>query len=202
MNRPPKLSYVERNKKYPYTFSDAIRFGPKFAKFGLKEPAIAKDYALEFLEITKNLIEENYDIVDCLVRFVDDEFCSYGEVELIKNGNIVLEDMKKWEDYYLSGKGKARREICKDLIDNCSLHMKLKHKKGRPRLTVNSYLVENSDKKGEFQLRHSIIGRYDEKRKTFVTCSKSAWTDGYGNTNKKIKKKKKKKKAANSQINN
>ena len=138
----PLSEYELRKIKYPYSFRDAIGYkGGKIAGRGLKEPEVAEEYALELLNITSNLLNDNYKIIDCLARFIDDEFCSYGEMELIKNGELISEGIEKWKDYYLKGHGIKKRTVCKDLIDDCVLHMKLEHIKGRPHLLDKDYRI-------------------------------------------------------------
>lgn len=162
-------TYELRKEKYPYSFRDGINSGTMFSKTGLKEPAIAEEYMLEFFNITKNLLEGNYKIIDCLATFIDDDFGSYGEMEIVKDGQWISEGIEKWKDYYLNGPGRNKREKCKDLIDICVLHMNLKHIKGKPSLKMDSYWVSNETdrikkKKNKFHL-HNWSGVWVAKNK-------------------------------------
>lgn len=180
-NKKYLSTYELMKSKYPYSFSDSIGYkGAKFAGTGLKEPKIAGDYALELFNIAKKLIENNYEIIDCLATFTDDEGCSYGEMELVKNGKQTSEGIKKWNDYYLLGEGRYRREEFKDLISDCTLNMKLKHIEGRPFLSVDSYHITNDTIKkkiikSKYKLYHSICGAFDFKTGEFVKCNRGAW---------------------------
>lgn len=155
--------------KYPYTFRDSISHeGGIVAGFGLKEPELAESYALELLQIVSNLLENNYKIIECLARFIDDENCSYGEMELIKEGKQISEGIEKWKDYYLKGPGITKRTKAKDLIDLCILHMKLEHIEGRPYLRDTSFYIVNKHKK---------------KNKSKILKNQFELCFGYNNTN-------------------
>lgn len=172
-------SYELMKKRYPYSFYDSIMYkGAKFAGLGLKEPKIAEEYVLELFNITKDLLEGNYRIVDCLATFSDDDYGDYGEMELIKAGEWTSEGIEKWKEYYLNGPGVKKREVSKDLIDRCTLHMNLEHIKGRPFLAVDSYHVSNKkDKKknNKYYLYHRIGGYFNNKTGEYVALKKSAW---------------------------
>lgn len=184
-----RSTYEERKMKYPHSFYDAIGYrGAKFAGLGLKEPKIAGKYALELLSITSKLLKGNYEIIDCLATFSDDEGCSYGEMELIKSGKRISEGIEKWNNYYLKGPGLSRRTVNKDLISRCTLHMNLKHVNGKPRLTVDSYRIRDTKTKSKYELYHSMVGRFDLKTGKFIEYNKSAWTQQGLQNNKKTKK--------------
>lgn len=188
-----KLStYEQRKLKYPYSFHDGITLSKetKVAGLGLKEPDVAEDYALELLNITEELLEGNYRIIDCLATFSDDDYGNYGQMELIKNGQRFDDDIERWKDYYLRGEGRRKRDICKDLISRCTLHMNLEHVKGRPFLSVTDYQIWNlsskeiksnkSKKKSRnkrFKLHHSMGGRLDFKTGKFIEYNRNAWCD-------------------------
>lgn len=171
-----RSTYEELKSKYPYEFRDAVGYkGGRIAGTGLKEPEVAEEYALEMLDITRNLLGGNYKIIECLARFIDDEFCSYGEMELVRNSEQISEGIEKWKDYYLKGPGIRKRTVCKDLIDDCVLHMKLEHIKGKPHLIGTSYCIINKKSRGnkgkilknEFELSscHSV-GVWSRKKLT------------------------------------
>lgn len=183
-----RSTYEERKLKYPHSFYDAIGYkGAKFAGLGLKEPKIADKYALELLSITTKLLKGNYEIIDCLATFSDDEGCSYGEMELVKNGKRISEGIEKWNNYYLKGAGLSRRTVNKDLISRCTLHMNLKHVEGKPYLTVDSYNIRDTKTKSKYELYHSMIGKFDLKTGKFIEYNKGAWTQKCFHNNNKRK---------------
>lgn len=184
MKKKQKKKYVSTyelmKRKYPYSFYDSICSGAKFSGTGLKEPRVAEDYVREFFNITKDLLEGNYKIINCLATFSDDDYGSYGEMELVKNGRWTDEGISKWNEYYLRGPGKDKRERCKDLIARCTLHMDLEHVPGRRYLSVDSYhITEERDKKKKkkrkFKLYHSLICGYDFKTKQFIKYNSGSW---------------------------
>ena len=170
-----------QKKEYTHRFCDGVMFGDAILGLGLKEPKLAGKYALRFLDITENLLEGNYKIIDCKAHFSDDDYGSYGEMQLIKDGKRIVSDIERWNEYYLNGPGKSKREVCKDLIDRCTLYMNLSHITGRPSLSVDAYHVTNETdkrkrKKHKFKLYHSISGKFDDKTGKFIKCSSSAWS--------------------------
>lgn len=175
-------SYELRKMKYPYSFYDGISYdGATITGFGLKKPEVAEDYALELLNITEKLLEDNYKIIDCMASFSDDDYGSYGEMELIKNGVRISEGIEKWKEYYLNGPGKNKRLKCKDLIDGCTLYMNLEHVKGKPHLSVDSYQIRNKTTKrkkiikNEFKLHHGAFSKFDKKSGKYVEYRNCIW---------------------------
>lgn len=179
-NKKRVSSYNKLKKEYPYSFYDGVLNGDKYLGFGLKEPKLAENYALRLLEVVEELLEDNYTIVDCKASFSDDDYGSYGEMKLIINGERTRNDIERWNNYYLHGPGKVKRDVWKDLICRCTLHMNLEHKDGKPRLSVDSYHVTNeTDKrkklKNKFKLKHHLIGGFDFKTGKYIKYNPNAW---------------------------